>query len=106
MRKNYGSSLEVKLYLLVEAVFQVQLWRLGLHWLQLDGHVLVVVEVFAQSQLAEVAAADFLAHPEVGPDHQHGRRPRGRSRLSHVVARSRRRLTDPTVGFLMAVLTG
>ena len=66
MRKNYSSFLEVQLYLLVEAVFQVQLWRLGLHWLQLDGHVLVVVEVLAQSQLAKVAATDLLAHPEVG----------------------------------------
>ena len=72
MRKNYGSSLEVQLYLLVEAVFQVQLWRLGLHWLQLDGHVLVVVEVLAQSQLAKVAATDLLAHPEVGADHEDG----------------------------------
>ena len=53
-------------YLLVEAVFQVQLWRLGLHGLQLDGHVLVVVEVLAQPQLAKVAAADLLAHAKVG----------------------------------------
>ena len=53
-------------YLLVEAVFQVQLWRLGLHGLQLDGHVLIVVEVLAQTQLAKVAAADLLAHAKVG----------------------------------------
>lgn len=52
--------------LLVEAVFQVQLRRLRLHRLQLDGHVLVVVEVLAQPQLAKVAAADLLAHAKVG----------------------------------------
>ena len=61
----------MRTYLLVEAVFQVQLWRLRLHGLQLDGHVLVVVQVLAQPQLAKVAAADLLAHAEVGA-HLHG----------------------------------
>ena len=32
----------------------------------------IVVEVLAEPQFSEVAAADLLADPEVGAHHQHG----------------------------------
>ena len=43
----------------------MQLRGLALHGLEFDGDVLVVVEVLAQSQLAEVATSDLFANLEI-----------------------------------------
>lgn len=43
----------------------MQLRSLALHGLEFDGDVLVVVEVLAQSQLAEVATSDLFANLEI-----------------------------------------
>ena len=45
-------------------IFQVQLRSFGLHRLQLDSHVLIVVQVLPQSQLSKVTTADLLPDPE------------------------------------------
>ena len=45
----------------------MQLRGLALHGLEFDGDVLVVVEVLAQSQLAEVATSDLFADLETIP---------------------------------------
>ena len=42
----------------------MQLRGFGLHGLQLDGDVLIVVEVLPKSQLSEVTTADLLPDPE------------------------------------------
>lgn len=47
---------------LVESIFKMQLWRLALHRLQLDGDMIARVEIFAQSQLAKVAASNLSAN--------------------------------------------
>ena len=61
-----------KVFAVLVPVFKVKLRCLGLHRLQLDGHVLVCVQVFAEAQLPEIAAPDFFAHPEVWADHEDG----------------------------------
>ena len=50
-------------------VFEVQLWRFRLHRLQLDGYMLVGVEVLSEPKFSEISAADFLSDTKVRPDH-------------------------------------
>ncbi|CAB4068770.1 NUP43 [Lepeophtheirus salmonis] len=48
--------------LLVKAILEVKLRGLGLHWLQLDGHMLIVVEILPQAQLPKVPTPNLLPH--------------------------------------------
>lgn len=81
-----GSCFTVASQQLVETVLQVQLGRFRLHRLHLDGNMLVVVEVFAEPQLAKVATSYLLADPKIRANHQHTRsgihRVSGRLRLA------------------------
>ena len=64
-----------KVFAVLVPVFKVKLRCLGLHRLQLDGHMLVGVHVLAEPQLPEISGPDLLPDPEVGPDHQDRARP-------------------------------
>lgn len=71
----------------VNAVLRVQLRRLRLYRFHLDGHVLVGVDVLAESQVAEVAGSDSPADAEILTHHQHAgsRRPCGARRIGFAV---------------------
>ena len=49
--------------LLVKAIFQVKLRGFWLHGFQFNSHMFIVVKIFAQSQLAKISTANFLAYP-------------------------------------------
>lgn len=58
------------MHVLVQLGLDVQLRVLGLHALQLDGHLLVRDRVLAQVDVAERAAADLPPEPKTSSDPQ------------------------------------